>query len=252
MDNIDSQLLRWIIGGIGALAIIVVYIWGRHRRSLINFLIQRNEFDELEIDETPPAKEKTQLQNSGHGSSTTDKVLSPATSLSKPGGSGGYPKAQDKANPIKTTHNEAMARDSARKASPVAPVLIQLSVVASDKNYFNGLKLRDSLEELRLIYGDMGIYHRYDRDYRISLFSVASLVEPGTFPIKDMENFECPGVVLFFQPQQAEDPLAVFDDLVATCHELALSLGGKEWDEEHQPLTMDKIAQIRDQLMEAY
>ena len=132
-----------------------------------------------------------------------------------------------------------------------APFLIQISVVAKG-GFFNGLQLRDSLDDLRLIYGDMGIYHRYDREYRVPLFSVASLVEPGTFPIKDMENFECPGVVLFFQPPQVDEPLEVFDDLVATCHELALNLGGVEWDEKRQPLTREKINQMRGRLREAY
>jgi cell division protein ZipA len=96
------------------------------------------------------------------------------------------------------------------------------------------------------------VLFRSDRDYRIPLFSVASLLEPGTFPIKDMENFQCPGVVLFFQPPQVDDPQAVFDDLVSTCHELAMRLGGAEWDEKRQPLTLEKIAQMRERLREAY
>jgi cell division protein ZipA len=94
----------------------------------------------------------------------------------------------------------------------------------------------------------MGIYHRYDREYREPLFSVASLAEPGTFPIDNMESFECPGVVLFFQPTQVKDPLDVFDDLVSTCHELAVKLDGVEWDETHQPLTVDRIALMRQRL----
>jgi len=84
------------------------------------------------------------------------------------------------------------------------------------------------------------------------LFSIASLVEPGTFPIKDMENFQCPGIVLFFQPPQVDDPLSVFDDLVATCHELSVRLGGEEWDEKRQPLSHEKIQQMRNRLREAY
>jgi cell division protein ZipA len=146
---------------------------------------------------------------------------------------------------------EPSARESRRTASLGAPFLIQISVVASGDGYFDGLELRDALDDLRLIYGDMGIYHRYDRDYRVPLFSVASLVEPGTFPIKDMENFHCPGMVLFFQPPQVDDPLAVFDDLVTTCHELALRLDGVEWDEKRQLLTQEKIAQMRSRLKEA-
>lgn len=86
---------------------------------------------------------------------------------------------------------------------------------------FQGEELRDALEDLNLEHGEMGIFHRYDPRLREPLFSVASLVEPGTFPIDDMASFHCPGVVLFFQPATVANPLAVYDDLVRTCHRLA-------------------------------
>jgi cell division protein ZipA len=152
-----------------------------------------------------------------------------------------------------TPEPEPAPAEAPSRTSPLgAPFLIQVSVVARDGDYFDGIALRDALEELRLMHGDMGIYHRYGRDSRAPLFSVASLVEPGTFPINDMAGFECPGVVLFFQPPQADDPLAVFDDLVSTCHELAMRLNGVEWDDKRQPLTYEKIARIRSRLGEVY
>ena len=116
-----------------------------------------------------------------------------------------------------------------------APFLIQLSVVASEDGYFDGEALRDALVELDLIYGDMGIYHRYDREYREPLFSVASLVEPGTFPIEDMESFECPGVVLFFQPTQVATRSRFSTIWCQPARELAVKFDGVEWDERREP-----------------
>ena len=111
--------------------------------------------------------------------------------------------------------------------------------------------IKQALLENDLLYGDMGIFHRYNHDLTQTLFSVASLVEPGTFPIDDMASFECPGIVLFFQTARVSDPLATYDDLVNTSRELAQQLNGIQWDETRQPLGASKIAHMRNLLKHA-
>jgi cell division protein ZipA len=251
MDKMDSQTLRLLLAAIGALIIAGVYVWGRYKNKMLDFINQRGEYDELEAEaeQGPPPEfeEVSKPAKAGYYSgASTSQGIAPPTSYKQADG-GDFDLAVEKPKPPapETTRREP-------RTEPLgAPFLIQISVVTKT-GCFNGLQLRDALDDLRLIYGDMGIYHRYDRDYRVPLFSVASLLEPGTFPIKDMENFQCPGVVLFFQPPQVDDPQAVFDDLVSTCHELALRLGGVEWDEKRQALTLEKIAQMRGRLREAY
>lgn len=132
-----------------------------------------------------------------------------------------------------------------------APFLIQVSVIAGSGSFFNGTELKQALLENDLLYGDMGIFHRYNHDLTQTLFSVASLVEPGTFPIDDMASFECPGIVLFFQTARVSDPLATYDDLVNTSRELAQQLNGIQWDETRQPLGASKIAHMRNLLKHA-
>lgn len=247
MDQLDAETLRWILAAAGAVIIIGVYIWGRYKTKMLDFIHQRGEFDELGLDDEPSEEEAPKPIRTGSGLSTA-KDEPPSPVFFDEMEDNEYFSMGGVSQPIPVEPNPVE-----RRTAPLgAPFLIQISVVANDEEYFDGIELRDALDDLRLIYGDMGIYHRYDREYRVPLFSVASLVEPGTFPIKDMENFECPGVVLFFQPPQVDDPIAVFDDLVTTCHELALRLNGVEWDEKRQPLTQEKIARMRSRLREAY
>ena len=246
MEQMDSQTLRLLLAVVGVLLIVIVYVWGRHRKKMLDFINQRGEYDELEGEDDPPPAEVSKPVKAGHYSGSSARK-DPKISLKEPEGG----QSESGQEPPKPVVAEPPRREPPKTDPLGAPFLIQISVVAK-AGYFNGLQLRDALDDLRLIYGDMGIYHRYDREYRIPLFSVASLVEPGTFPIKDMESFRCPGVVLFFQPPQVEDPQVVFDDLVATCHELAMRLNGVEWDEKRQPLSLDKIAQMRGRLREAY
>jgi len=244
--NLDTQTLRILLGVIGFIIIAAVYIWGRYKSKVLDFIFQRGEYDELGLDDIPKAPPKP----------VKTPVAAPASKDEDPPMSfdgledNEFFSMGDTPEPAPTA--DPTPAESHRTAPLGAPFLIQISIVAYDDGYFDGAELRDALEDSRLIYGDMGIYHRYDRDLRVPLFSVASLVEPGTFPIKDMESFNCPGIVLFFQPPQVDDPLAVFDDLVSTCHELSVRLGGEEWDEKRQPLTQEKTQQMRARLREAY
>lgn len=242
MDQLNSETLRWLLGAVGAFIIAAVYIWGRHKNKVLDFINQRGEYDELDMGDERP-EEPPKPSRTGGGIAAMQDSSADEMEDNEYFSMGDKPRSASA---------EPSPAGSPRTAPLGAPFLIQISVVAADDEYFDGIALRDALEDLQLIYGDMGIYHRYDRDYRAPLFSVASLVEPGTFPIKDMENFECPGVVLFFQPPQVDDPIAVFDNLVSTCHELARCLDGVEWDEKRQPLTQEKIARMRSRLREAY
>lgn len=132
-----------------------------------------------------------------------------------------------------------------------APFLIQISVVAGPGRFFHGPDLKQALLDVDLLFGDMGIFHRYDPELTQTQFSVASLIEPGTFPIDEMDGFECPGIVLFFQTARVSDPLSIYDDLVSTSRELAQRLHGIQWDETRQPLSAGKIAHMRTLLRQA-
>jgi cell division protein ZipA len=91
----------------------------------------------------------------------------------------------------------------------------------------------------------MGIFHRRDPETGGTLFSVASLVEPGVFPPDSMDTFESPGVVLFYLPGRSADPLAAFDAMIAVCHDLAGRLNGVEWDAGRRPLSPETISALR-------
>lgn len=253
MDKMDSETLRWILAVMGAFVIASVYIWGRYKERLLNFIFQRGEYDELRSDRQRRVKAKSRPKDLASaaipaGGAEPGK-LEPSISFERFDGDDDLGQETQIQPPEKQDESSS---SEPRAAALGAPFLIQVSVVVNGDGYFAGTELRDALDELRLIYGDMGIYHRYDREYRVPLFSVASLVEPGTFPIKDMENFCCPGVVVFYQPPQVDDPIAVFDDLIDTCHQLAMRLDGVVWDEKRQPLTGQKVAQMRARLLEAY
>jgi cell division protein ZipA len=244
----DRDTVRLILLVIGIIVIAGIYVWGRHKQKILDFLQRRGEFDELDfdpsIDKEPPGfNEEDEFESDRELNRDARRFSDDEFDLGE--------EAEDVIEVPEEPPRKA-AREADKNAGLGAPFLIQLSVVAGDEFVFSGEELKNALLDLDLIHGEMGIFHRYDRQFRKPLFSVASLVKPGTFPIDDMASFECPGVVLFFQPATVDDPLDVFDDLVNTCHELAVRLDGIEWDDARRPLTVEKIAQMRNRLEEAY
>lgn len=270
----DRDTVRIALLVIGILVIAGIYVWGRYKQKILDFMQRRAEDDdELYEDEDAPASQAQQDDDEDEyeslGFKGRKEAPKPArTAWSEPEpeqpmfaenlfdddqfalGDEPAPKPRSAEKPPEPVKEKPKAAEPTKLALG-APFLIQVSVVAGRGRVFGGEELRDALLDLDLIHGSMGIFHRYDRGYREALFSIASLVEPGTFPMDDIDGFECPGVVLFFQPDRVANPLAVYDDLIRTSHALARRLDGIEWDDKRQPLSREKIAHMRGLLEDA-
>ncbi|MEW8210770.1 MAG: cell division protein ZipA C-terminal FtsZ-binding domain-containing protein, partial [Candidatus Thiodiazotropha taylori] len=95
------------------------------------------------------------------------------------------------------------------------------------------------------------IYHRLSSDSRQApQFNLASMVEPGTFPSENVEQFTTPGLTLFTQLPVPGDSMAVFSDLLFTAERLAALLDGELQDDTHSALTKQTIEHLRGQIIE--
>jgi cell division protein ZipA len=128
-----------------------------------------------------------------------------------------------------------------------APSIIQFSIITKADEDFNGADLVEAFEEVGLEYGSLKIFERLDAN-RLVDYGVACIVEPGTFPDRDLENFYCPGIVFFMQPEALDDAPAVFDDYIETINTLAAKLDGVVLDHRRQPLTEATVQAIRQSL----
>jgi cell division protein ZipA len=128
-----------------------------------------------------------------------------------------------------------------------APAIIQFSIITKADEDFNGADLVEAFEMVGLEYGSLKIFERLDEN-RLVDFGVACIVEPGTFPDKDLDQFYCPGIVFFMQPEALDNATAVFDDYIETINLLAAKLDGVVLDHRRQPLTEATIQTIRQSL----
>ncbi|PCI21595.1 MAG: cell division protein ZipA [Piscirickettsiaceae bacterium] len=130
-----------------------------------------------------------------------------------------------------------------------APV-IQLLVVPANDTAIAGVALLNVFTALNLEFGDMGIFHRYRREQGVEtqVFHVANILEPGTFPVGNMSDFETKGVVLFFQASQTVDSNLSFDDMLESARELCQRFECNLLNAAKQELTFEKIDDIRELL----
>jgi cell division protein ZipA len=141
---------------------------------------------------------------------------------------------------------------SAREESPVdvPDLIIQINVRAK-KPPFDGPAIEKAMQETGLTLSEMSIYQRLasDGSHKV-LFNVASMVEPGVFPLKTMADFSTPGLTLFTQLPGPGDSMMIFSDMLYTAERLAAMLVGDLQDETHSALSKQTIEHLRERILE--
>jgi cell division protein ZipA len=121
--------------------------------------------------------------------------------------------------------------------------------LAATPHRFDGAKLQESLQGEALEHGRYSVFHRLHTD-GTTLFSVASMVEPGTFDLEKMGETQFPGITLFAQLPGPVPGMHALNELVACARRLQQSLGGVLQDDRGVPLTVHRIERLRQEVRE--
>jgi cell division protein ZipA len=100
-----------------------------------------------------------------------------------------------------------------------------------------------------LTHGKYEIFHRLHSDGQ-SVFSVASMVEPGSFDLEKISETLYPGVTMFAQLPGPVPGMHALNELVACARRLHQSLGGVLQDDRGVPLTVHRIERMRQEVRE--
>lgn len=123
--------------------------------------------------------------------------------------------------------------------------VIILSLLAGEGDTFNGMQLLDAMEICGLSHGEMGIFHYQDLDSGKPLFSVANVLEPGSFDMETIGELETPGLALFMQlpaPVDGEKALLTF---VQQAKRLKEELSGTLTDSRRRELTRETLDELK-------
>lgn len=128
--------------------------------------------------------------------------------------------------------------------------LIILNIMARQPGVFLGKRLFDALNEAHIFYGEMDIFHRYENldGTGETVFSLASVVEPGVFVLSKLDTFSTPGITLFFKTTKLNQSIAAFELMLRTAKQLAARLDGELKDDQRRPLTEQAIENYRDRV----
>jgi cell division protein ZipA len=107
------------------------------------------------------------------------------------------------------------------------------------------------LRGIGLRHGKFGIFHRHEgNDESKTIFSAASLVEPGSFDIANIKEQEIPGISLFMVLPGPVDGAQSFDLMMATARALSQSLNAELLDESGSTLSIQRERYMREEIIQ--
>lgn len=142
--------------------------------------------------------------------------------------------------------SDDIVEEEGEPATPAIEEVIILSLMAPAGEPYNGMQLLGAMEQCGLSHGEMGIFHYPDLDTNQPLFSVANVLEPGSFDMETIGEVETPGLALFMQlpaPIDGEKALLTFVQQAKRLKEL---LGGKLTDRQRRELTRDTLDELKE------
>ena len=153
------------------------------------------------------------------------------------------------------SHDTVESAETASAAGEVADdapkKIVTLRLVAREKQAFKGDDLILSMRGIGLRHGKFGIFHRYDgNDETRTVFSAASLVEPGSFDLANIKDQQIPGISLFLVLPAPIDSVEAFDLMMSTARALAQSLEGELLDESGSTLSIQRERYLREEIIQ--
>lgn len=141
--------------------------------------------------------------------------------------------------------------ESELPANDVPQKIVTLRVVARETKAFAGDELILSMRGIGLRHGKFGIFHRYDgNDEARTIFSAASLVEPGSFDLQNVAEQQIPGISLFLVLPGPVDSVEAFDLMISAARMLAQSLEGELLDETGSTLSIQRERYLREEIIQ--
>lgn len=229
--------LRWILLLLGLAIIAGIYFWGT--RASARRLSRKHRYSDdesLELSSMP--------READNGLLDYTETLSDQPWL----------KEDEDEDQAADVGGDQAGRERAPYAYSSDGGIIVLYLIAPSDQPYSGNAIHSAARSVGMHFGEMGVYHYFGvgamRSPR-SLFCLADMLEPGSFDLKEMENFETSGVVLFMQLPPPGFKRVAFDLMLNTAQRLLKRLHGELLDDYRKPLTAEGIERLRSQVANA-
>lgn len=130
--------------------------------------------------------------------------------------------------------------------------VIVISVVTPEGGQISGATLLPMLLTLGLRFGEMNIFHRHEDNAGNGqvTFSLANMMNPGTFDLDEIESFSTQGLTLFMTLPNAGDAFEIFENMMSAAKHLSAEFNAQLLDDKRSVMTKQTeqhyIGKIRD------
>lgn len=137
----------------------------------------------------------------------------------------------------------------ARGEAPVEKI-VTLHVAARPGETLAGPELVVAFEKTRLEFGDREIFHRMDdaRPDAGPVFSVANMVKPGRFEMREISALRTPGITFFMTLPGPLGALDAWETMLPAAQRCAELLDAEVLDEHRNALGRQTVQHVRDEL----
>jgi len=163
---------------------------------------------------------------------------------------------RDEVAAVPTAEPEPSAAAQEGSPAPETPQeLIILNILAPRDRPFSGQHILDAATAAGMAHGEMQVFHYVTREAgaqqtaAATVFSMANLLEPGTFGLEEIDEISTPGVTLFMQLPGPLGALDALETMLAVGRTLAERLGGTLCDEGRNPLSQHSVEDLKEQIL---
>ena len=260
--------LRLILLGIGLSIILIIYLWGTFKQKSqdrartrkitsfkqgpvedVNAMPRYDEVDEISV-ETPAEMDAFLANPDASDINTSDFSLPIKTAM------------VDEVDLNLSLSDELidqiiqpqeLAEDESSEQDNESQIITFLIKAAPGKTFF-GDNILAATNIVGLKFGDMNIFHHYGvegMESEESIFSLASMHEPGYFEMDKMETYQTRGLTLFMQLPAPIDNILAFDLMQETAMRLTDMLQGEIWSSKNYPIDAKTLQAMRDIIAES-
>ncbi len=258
MFEMDKTQLQWLLAGIGAVVVALIYLWSSRARIRegIRKRRRRPSLDNspvLDGGETPMPDPVLNIQDfRDFGRITADHHLADKVLVDVE-----IHPVHRRADEV-ATETVVDAPESPRPTrqepslSEPPKMTVVLTVMAAQGQSFAGSEIAAAVESSGFRLGAAGLFERLpDGEVHAAdppVFSMAHLREPGIFAPATLDTLTTPGLLLFMKLPGPLEEMKALDLLVLTADQLARELGGTISDERRRPMTNQGLLHLRNQV----
>lgn len=208
--------LRWVLLGLGAALVVGVYLWGR---GLLQRFVPRRALVRRWLPSSPDLRSDADDTSPGQGKRPTE-------------------------------FSESSVDDTRAPREVSGPDRVITVRFVPKNGQLSTEKAILALRAAGLQHGRYGIFHRLSSDAQETLFSVASLTEPGSFDLTNLGTSTIRGMSFFVVLPGEGDPVARFDIMVETARLLAHDLDAELHDEHGSSWSIQRERYVREEIIE--